>query len=92
MKMSKKIVTSNEIVNGRFVVLAIEEKAGANKDKRKMSYVVLDAELKTVASCTNKQQLETVVKGLIEQFRVETQKELEEQKAEQEQALKEAVE
>lgn len=90
--MSKKIVTSNEIVNGRFVVLAIEEKAGAKKDKRKMSYVVLDADMNTKATCTNKQQLETVVKGLIEEFRVETQKELEDQKAEQEQALEEAVE
>lgn len=90
--MSKKIVTSNEIVNGRFVVLAIEEKSGAKKDKRKMSYVVLDAELNTTATCTNKQQLETVVKGLIEQFRVQTEKELEAQKAEQEQALEEAVE
>lgn len=73
--MKIKLVTSNEILGGRFVVLVREERTGSTGDKRKMHYTILDSDLKTVFSNTSKSLLNEKVKELSREHQAAVAKE-----------------
>jgi hypothetical protein len=73
--MKIRLVTSNEILGGRFVVLVREERTGSTGDKRKMHYTILDSDLKTVFNNTSKSLLNEKVKELSREHQAAVAKE-----------------